>query len=47
MKHDFEEYDDFVQDDSLLANKKKKKVNGKKKGSRTELDLTKILTERF
>jgi hypothetical protein len=47
MKHDFEEFDDFVQDDSLLANKKKKKVNGKKKGSRTELDLTKILTKRF
>jgi len=46
-KHEFEEYDDFLQDDSLLKGPAKKKVNGKKKGSRTELDLTKILTERF
>jgi hypothetical protein len=46
-KHEFEEYDDFVNEDDILANKKKKKVNGKKKGSRTELDLAKILIERF
>lgn len=46
-KHEFEDYDDFFQDDLLNPKNKKKKVNGKKKGSRTELDLSKILIERF
>ena len=46
-KHQFEDYDDFVQDDDLLRKPGKKKVNGKKKGSRTELELTRVLTERF
>ena len=46
MAESFEESDDFLMDD-LLKPKKKKKVNGKKKGSRTELDLTKVLIQRF
>ena len=46
MQHDFEDMDDFVTDD-ILSNKKKKKVDGKKKGNRTELDLTKVLNARF
>jgi len=47
MKHEFEDFDDFISDDIVNKKKPQKKVNGKKKGSRTELDLTKILTERF
>ena len=47
MKYDFEEFDDFVSDDIVNKKKPVKKVNGKKKGSRTELDLSKILNERF
>jgi hypothetical protein len=48
MKHEFEEVDDFVNDDDIInKKKKKKKVDGKKKGNRTELDLTKVLNERF
>ena len=47
MKYDFEEYDDFVNEDIVNKKQKQKKVNGKKKGSRTELDLSKLLTERF
>jgi hypothetical protein len=46
MTHEFEDYDDFVNDDNLLRDKKKK-VNGKRKGNRTELELTKILNKRF
>lgn len=46
MKYDFEEMDDFVTDD-ILSKKKTKKVDGKKKGNRTELDLTKLLNARF
>lgn len=46
MKYDFEETDDFVIDD-ILSKKKTKKVDGKKKGNRTELDLTKVLNARF
>ena len=30
-----------------IQSKKSKKVNGKKKGNRTELELTKILSSRF
>lgn len=47
MKYDFEETDDFVMDDILSKKKTKTKVNGKKKGNRTELDLTKLLNARF
>jgi len=39
-----------LQIDDIIANKvdvKKKKVDGKKKGNRVELELTKILTARF
>ena len=39
-------FDDYDVED-ISKNKPKKKVNGKKKGNRTELDLTKILTARF
>jgi hypothetical protein len=39
-------FDDYDVDD-IAKNKPKKKVNGKKKGNRTELDLTKLLTARF
>jgi hypothetical protein len=46
MAHDFEDFDDFVNED-ILKPKKPKKVNGKKKGNRTELDLTKLLNARF
>lgn len=38
--------DDLVIED-ILEEKKKKKVDGKKKGNRTELKLVKKLTERF
>lgn len=47
MSHPFEDFDDFVNDDSLLSEKKKKKVDGKKKGNRNELNLTKLLNKRF
>lgn len=43
----FDELDDAYTIDDISKNKKKKKVNGKKKGNRTELDLTKLLSERF
>jgi hypothetical protein len=46
MQYDFENMDDFVTDD-ILSKKKTKKVDGKKKGNRTELDLTKVLNARF
>lgn len=46
MQHDFEDMDDFVTDD-ILSKKKTKKVDGKKKGNRTELGLTKVLNARF
>lgn len=45
MSNEFEDLDDFIVDDVLA--KKKKKVDGKKKGNRTELDLTKVLNNRF
>lgn len=38
--------EDYIVDD-ISKNKNRKKVNGKKKGNRTELELTKILSERF
>lgn len=44
--HDFEDFDDFVQDD-IINKKRQKKVDGKKKGNRTELELTKLLNARF
>ena len=47
MSYNFEDFEDFVTDEDLLNKKKKKKVNGKKKGNRTELELTKILNKRF
>lgn len=47
MKQDFEDLDDFVIEDVISNKDKTKKVNGKKKGSRTELDLTKLLNARF
>lgn len=43
--HSFEEFDDFVNDD--LTKPRKKRKNGKRKGNRTELDLTKVLNARF
>ena len=46
MQHDFEDMDDFITDD-ILSKKKTKKVDGKKKGNRTELTLTKVLNTRF
>lgn len=46
MSFNFEDYEDFVIDDSLF-NKKSKKINSKKKGNRTELELSKILNKRF
>jgi hypothetical protein len=47
MQYDFEDMDDFVTDDDILSKKKTKKVDGKKKGNRTELTLTKVLNTRF
>jgi hypothetical protein len=48
MTYEFEDSEDFVSDDDFLnPKKKKKKVDGKKKGNRTELDLTKVLNKRF
>jgi hypothetical protein len=46
MEHDFEDVNDFLLDD-ILSKKKAKKVDGKKKGNRTELDLTKVFNARF
>jgi len=48
MKNEFDN-EDFVVDDIVGNNKKgkKKKINGKKKGSRVERELTKILNKRF
>jgi hypothetical protein len=43
--NDFEDYDDFINEDILKP--KKKKINGKKKGNRVELILTKVLAKRF
>lgn len=45
MPNEFEDLDDFITED--VISKKKKKVDGKKKGNRTELDLTKVLNKRF
>lgn len=40
--------EDELEIDNILANlDKKKKINGKKKGNRVELQLTKLLTARF
>jgi hypothetical protein len=42
--------DDFITEDMFEdegRNKKKRKADGKKKGSRTELELVKLFTERF
>ena len=47
---DFDNNDDFFNDfnpEDDDGGKKKKRRNGKKKGSRTELELTKILNQRF
>lgn len=41
------EDEDLVIEDILAGKNKKKKVDGKKKGNRTELKLVKKLTERF
>lgn len=46
MNIDDDNFDDYLVED-ISKNKKKKKVNGKKKGNRTELDLVKTLTDRF
>lgn len=43
MSNEFEE--DFIIDD--IFTKKTKKIDGKKKGNRTELQLTKVLSSRF
>jgi hypothetical protein len=45
MSYEFEDTEDFVVDD--LFKKKNKKIDGKKKGNRTELDLVKVLNARF
>lgn len=45
MSYEFEDYDDFNLEE--LSRKRKSKINGKKKGNRVELDLSKILTKRF
>lgn len=45
--HPFEDYDDFVNEDLTQNKPIKKRKNGKRKGSRTELDLTKVLNARF
>lgn len=47
MTHPFEDFDDFITEEETLFSKKKKKVDGKKKGNRNELNLTKILNKRF
>ena len=43
----FEDFDDFLIEDEVLKERKKKGINGKKKGNRTELDLAKLLNVRF
>lgn len=40
-----EDDDQLIED--ILSNRNKKKINSKKKGNRTELELAKILTKRF
>jgi hypothetical protein len=40
-----EDEDQVVED--ILSNRSKRKINSKKKGNRTELELAKILTKRF
>jgi Holliday junction resolvase len=40
-----EDEDQLIED--ILSNRNKKKINSKKKGNRTELELAKILTKRF
>jgi len=47
MSESFDSDDFFIDDLSQEKKKKKKKADGKKKGNRTELELVKILTERF
>lgn len=47
MTHPFEDLDDFITEEESLFKTKKKKVDGKKKGNRNELNLTKILNKRF
>jgi hypothetical protein len=46
MSYEFEDLEDFVTDEGIF-NKKNKKINGKKKGNRIELELSKILNKRF
>lgn len=46
MSYEFENLEDFVTDESLF-NKSKKRINGKRKGNRIELELSKILNKRF
>lgn len=46
MKDQYEESDDQFIDD-ILSNKMNKKINSKKKGNRSELELAKIFTKRF
>jgi hypothetical protein len=47
MKHEFEDSEDFIVENLFTDKKKNKKIDGKKKGNRTELDLTKVLNNRF
>lgn len=48
MTDELDNLDDFGVDDIIgNHNKKKKKINSKKKGNRVELELTKLLTQRF
>jgi len=44
-KYQEEDEDQVVED--ILSNRSKRKINSKKKGNRTELELAKILTKRF
>lgn len=46
MGYNFEEYEDFLIDENVFE-KRNKKINSKKKGNRTELELTKMLNKRF
>jgi Holliday junction resolvase len=45
MINEFEDSEDFILEP--LKPKRKDKVNGKRKGNRVELDLTKVLNKRF
>ena len=45
MSHEFEDTDDFLTENIFKT--RKKKINGKKKGNRVELELTKIFSNRF